>query len=144
MKINPVQNNNSTAFGATIVKTHSMEKFYGSICKGSGNPVHKKLWECLSDAVAKHPSENKIYLRVNYIPDIGLSKGILSNLSDVYIDNTLKTTGYYAVWSTWRNILDPKNKKEFHKLFGKKYEPIYDNWWQNNIQPIWKILSKFH
>ena len=144
MKINSVQNNNTTAFGAEIVKTYSMERFYNSLYKESGSPTHKTLWQFVKKAVAEHPSDAKIYARINYVSETGKSKGVLSNLSDVYINENMKSTGYYAMWSTWKNILDPKNKKAFHNLFGKKYEPIYDSWWKENVQPIWKILSSIY
>ena len=142
MKIELVSYNNSTPFGAEIVKTTSMEKFYKRLYAKPNSP-HIKLWDYVREAVANHTSPNRIYTRVNFFnKNDWMTRGALSNLSDVYVDKDATNSIYLTVWNTWKNILDPQNKNQFHKLFGKKYAPIYDEWWNKNIMPIWKLLSE--
>ena len=143
MKIDSLKTT-SPNFNAEIVKTTSMEKFYKRLYARPNSP-HITLWNYVRKAVANHPSSSRIYTRVNFFnKNDWMSRGALSNLSDVYIDKDATNSIYLTVWNTWRNILDPKNKNEFHKLFGKRYAPIYNEWWDKNIMPIWKLLNNIN
>lgn len=144
MKIDSLKTT-SPNFNAEIVKTTSMEKFYKQLYARPNSP-HIKLWDYVREAVANHPSNSRIYTRVNYFNKNNwwMSRAALSNLSDVYIDKEATNSMYLTVWNAWKNILDPKNKNEFHKLFGKRYAPIYDEWWNKNVMPIWNLLKNIN
>lgn len=144
MQISSIQqNNNVPSFGATIVKTVPAQRFLETMGMKSNAKEATMLWNKIEEAVSRHPSEMFIFSNTyNMYGQKTAVRGVLATTTDTFTDKTIKKSPYSALWSAWKNLLNPENEVEFHKIFGEKYAPQYKEWWDANISSIWEKLSK--
>lgn len=153
MRIQATNNyNNQPRFGAKIaVVTEDMKVFMdylGRYIKAE-KPLYNsakdlELTNKIFDAFEKHPSKEIIIPDVVYFRNILFNaRGTIESSRAAFIDTepARSDSGTAPIFNIFRRILDPANKKQFNRLVGEEYEPVYKSWWKENISPIWEDIN---
>ena len=151
MQIQKIDNTNFNA--KIVVKTNDMKnvmKYLQSNTKAPKGWYNSKsdllLMNWILKAFEKHPSKEEI------VPDIYYIKGALYNArgsltsSKITLVDTepARSDSIAPILNIFRRILNPENKTSFNKLVGEEYTSEYENWWKNNIEPVWdRINTKY-
>ena len=95
-------------------------------------------------AFEKHPSPEELSPDVFYIRGTFFNaRGTLSSSKAEFRDTEpARSDSIAPIFNILRRILDPQNKQSFIKLTGEEYSAQYDEWWRQNISPIWKNINK--
>jgi hypothetical protein len=144
--------NNQTNFGAKIsIVTDDMKLYMDYLgrytkaekpCYNSARDL--ELTNKIFDAFEKHPSKEVIIPDVAYFRDtLFNARGTIESSRAAFIDTepARSDSGTAPIFNIFRRILDPENKKQFNKLVGEEYAPVYESWWQENISPIWEDIN---
>ena len=143
MKIDSIQNN-STAFGAIVVKTIPMRQAIETMRSKASYKPQLALWEKVETAMNNHPSNMHIFPEkygMNW--NKANMQGVLNTVKDQYVNrDQIYSDTCHAILGVWKSILNPANKDKFNIIVGKGYSSIYQKWWTENIAPIWKDIQE--
>lgn len=150
---NRVNNNNSTNFGAKLnLKSQGFNDYvqYMDSCKNAPKGYFNSsknigLFKKICKAFEAHPSKEVINADVFYRQGEAFNtRGTLksSKAKIVDVEPSRSDDGVAPMQNILRKIVDPENKKMFHKLVGKEHESMYNAWWNKNIKPIWGDVKK--
>lgn len=153
MHVQAVNNyNNQQKFGAKVaIVTEDMKIFMDYL--GRYTKAEKPLYNSakdleltnrIFDAFEKHPSKEVIIPDVTYFRNtLFNARGTIESSKVAFIDTepARSDSGTAPIFNIFRRILDPENKKQFNRLVGEEHAPIYENWWKENIAPIWEDIN---
>ena len=98
----------------------------------------------IETAFRKHPSKETLMIdETHRYGELFNARGVISSSKATLIDTEpARSDSEAPVLNILRRIVDPANRKSFNKLMGEEHAPIYQNWWDKNIKPIWGDINE--